>query len=263
MDNHFSVDTNCVTLWRMESGALTVDSKGTNTLTNVNTVVADTVNFKEGAASADFEFDNVEYFYITDANLDAGFPLKSGDTTKNISVCTWIRLESLHATDARPIYSKVVNDGTWFPFSFLFAVKATGEVDLSVGYSNGASIESVVHASVLDLATWYHITVSYQNSDKAYAIRIRDTGGTVVGTDLVGTFTLDANKLYVGSDELCIGSAFNNVSGGEYYDGLIDEVVVFKDIITADEATLIAKGLYGNLLLLADFLGGDCNRMKG
>ena len=36
MANDFSSDSNCVALWRFESGALTADSIGTNTLTNSN-----------------------------------------------------------------------------------------------------------------------------------------------------------------------------------------------------------------------------------
>jgi len=74
--NIFTNDSNCKALWRFENGALTTDSKGTNTLTNNNTVVADTVNFKEGAASANLESSSSQYFSITNANLNAGFPLK-------------------------------------------------------------------------------------------------------------------------------------------------------------------------------------------
>ena len=50
----FSADANCVALWRFEDGALTTDSKGTNTLTNVNTVIAKTTDFKEGISCGEF-----------------------------------------------------------------------------------------------------------------------------------------------------------------------------------------------------------------
>ena len=60
----------------------------------LNTVVADTINFKEGSASADFESTLSQYMSIADASLNAGFPLKNGDTNKVISVCFWIKIES-------------------------------------------------------------------------------------------------------------------------------------------------------------------------
>ncbi len=264
MANHFSGDIDCVALWRMESGALTTDSKGTNTLTNNNAVVADTVNFKEGAASADFEVNSSQYFSITDTNLNAGFPLKSGDTNKIISVSLWFRAESLPAVDgAINFFSK--SDGSTPKRSFqtcLVNLSNVVKIYMILGFNSGASAELIAHATVPDVGTWYHVTFSYYNSDKSYAIRLRDINGAVVGTDLTGTATLDANKLSVTDTALFIGAS-NPPTPVEFFDGLIDEVVVFKDIITADEATLIAKGLYGNLLLLTDFMGGDCNRMKG
>jgi len=48
--NDFASDPNCKVVYRFEDGALTTDSQGSTTLTNANSVVADTVNFAEGAA---------------------------------------------------------------------------------------------------------------------------------------------------------------------------------------------------------------------
>ena len=94
MANDFSGDSNCKALWRFESGALTTDTIGSNTLTDYNTVGEDTTNHMEGSCAADFEKSNSEHFVITDANLDSGFPLKSGDTNKKISICFRVRFES-------------------------------------------------------------------------------------------------------------------------------------------------------------------------
>ncbi len=43
--------------------------------------------------SADFESSNSEYLSITDANLDSGFPLKSGESG-TFSVAFWYKAES-------------------------------------------------------------------------------------------------------------------------------------------------------------------------
>ncbi len=94
MANDFSGDSNCVALWSFDKGALTTDSIGDNTLTDNNTVGTDAVDYKEGDQCASFKKTDSEFFSITDANLDNGFPLKTGDTTKKISGALWFKQES-------------------------------------------------------------------------------------------------------------------------------------------------------------------------
>jgi len=60
---------------------------------------------------------------------------------------------------------------------------------------------------------------------------------------VTGTATLDANGLTVNDQPLTIG-AENSSSLGYWFNGQMDEIVVFNDVISADEATEIAKGLY-------------------
>lgn len=241
----FTGDSNLTALYRFENGALTTDSKGTNTLTDNNTVGTDTVNFKQGAASADLELSNSEYFSITDTNLDAGFPLKNGDSTKNISVSAWIKIESV-AEGYEPVVLAKWDDTSDDKKSFWAgAINDSGTIyaQIGFGFNSGTTWEGYVHASALSTATWYHITWSYQNSDKAYAIRVRSAAGAVVGTDKTGTATLDANKLTVNTSPLYIG-AYETGGASGFWDGLIDELVVFKDIISEAEATAISKGIY-------------------
>jgi len=238
MANDFSGDTHCKALWKFDDDALTADSKGTNTLTN-DGVDEQLVDYKEGNGCGSWVIANTDDQYITDANLNAGFPLKNGDATKVISVCAWIKGTSFTEDTFSTIFSK------WYAnkASFRLAVYNEGGVytcAISLGYNTGVAVEHKFHASALSLATWYHITASYNNADKSYAIRVRDTNGAVVGVDLTGTATLDANKLNVEDAAVEIGVS----QASKYFDGLMDEMVVFDDIITADEATAIAKGTY-------------------
>lgn len=254
MANNFTADSNCKALWRFENGALTTDSKGTNTLTNNNTVVADTVNFKEGAASADFESGSSQYMSILDSALDAGFPLKNGDTNKIISVCAWFRLESVPPlNEYRILYSKY--DSTNLKRSFMLGSMTDGtntHIRLLLGYNSGASLEVIQHTYGLSTATWYHVTATYDNADKSYTVRIKDTSGNTLGTDKTGIATLDVNKLNVEDAPVMIG-AFNPTPQ-YFHDGLIDELVVFDDVITAAEATQIAQGTYGTTNLIPKFM---------
>ncbi|HLC17491.1 MAG TPA: LamG-like jellyroll fold domain-containing protein, partial [Thermodesulfobacteriota bacterium] len=247
MANNFSKDINCRALWRFESGALTLDSRHDNTLTIVGSagITAKTTDYKEGAACVDIEANNSAYFYINDANLDPQFPLRSTDTNKKISVAGWFKLESLPASDTgRTLYSKY--DGAANKRSFMFnAYNDAGNTKLRLylGYNSGLSYETLIHGSNLSIATWYHVTVTYDNSDKSYAIRLKDTNGNTIGTDLTGTATLDANKLSIVDVPFRIGSFASAYTWG--MDGLEDELVITNDILTATEATQIAQGTYG------------------
>jgi hypothetical protein len=233
--NDFSGDSNCKANWRFENGALTTDSKGTNTLTDNNTVGTDTVNYQEGAASADFESDNTEYFDITDADLDSGFPLKSGDTNKKISVGVWIKLESL--ANHGNIFHKWKASGN--KRSFAFRVSSDGLFRLYQGYNGGSSAESVDYTTAMSTGIWYHTGVTYDDSDKSYRIRVWDNNaGDFLDSDLTGSF---ANAINIESVDLIIG---NNETSTNEFDGLIDELVVFDDILTVGEIDEIRAGTY-------------------
>jgi concanavalin A-like lectin/glucanase superfamily protein len=65
--NNFSADSSCVALWRLEPNELTLDSNGSNTLSDNNTVESLTNTHREGFGCADFEKDNVEYLTINDS----------------------------------------------------------------------------------------------------------------------------------------------------------------------------------------------------
>ncbi len=242
--NVFTGDPNCKALWRFESVSTFSDSIGGNAWdASTPSPVADAVNYKEGAASVDFESSSSHYLYISDAELDAGFPLKNGDLNKRISVAGWLKLESLPATskwfrvfhksdpgNLNSLYTGIFTDAsnhTWF----------------YLGIGTGASVEWLKFAGAeVVAARWYHFGVTFQNSDKSYRIRIwDDTAGALLGgAEQTGT---TANNIYVGTGTLYLG-IHNDASTG-LYDGLMDEIVVFNDILTAAEIDKIRQGTFG------------------
>ena len=116
---------------------------------------------------------------------------------------------------------------------------------LVLGYDAGGSVENHTHATNLSEDTWYVICGSYQNSNMATAVRVRDGSGNVIGTDLEETATLDANKISATNAKVMIGARGSGGSPIYTWGGNIDEVVVFKDVLTASEVTQIAQGVYG------------------
>ncbi|MCJ7546801.1 MAG: LamG domain-containing protein [Deltaproteobacteria bacterium] len=239
MPNNFASDVNCKALWRFENGALTADSKGGNTLTAAGTPTADQVNFKEGAASVQVQDGAApDSFSITDALLDAGFPFKLADAIKKISATFWIKCTAMPAdTKTGSVFLK---SSAIAHYSIAIAVETDGLGDTYIEFwlGNGLAWTIYQHASALAINTWYHVGVTYQDSDQAYRIRIwDDTAGAILGVDKTG----NGLNAWIGDGDLSITSAGAMTS----LTALVDEIVVFNDILTVAEIDAIRAGTYG------------------
>lgn len=226
-------DSNCKALWRFESGALTADSKGGNTFTNVG-VIEDTSDYKEGSCSANYTTAS-DRFQISDGDLDAGFPLKSGDTNKKISVAVWVNISTQPANNRYIFYKAVASNNSIFIAAYWDGSKTVIRLAIS---STGSNWISYNHASAITLDQWYHIVVTYQDSDQVYRIRIWDnTAQEILGVDKTGT----AVNVFVGTGTVYTGYA------NPAYDmlGHHDEMVVFDDILSVAEIDAIRAGTYG------------------
>lgn len=236
-ENDFSGDPNCVALWRFEDGALTTDTIGTNTLTNNNEIVSNQVDFKEGSASADFEAGSFQYMSITDADLDAGFPLKNGDANKKISICGWFLAESQPAEAG--LFSKWELTGN----NRSLIIRADNATfNAWIGYNSGASTENLFTTGSLVVGRFYHYGFTYDNSDKSWKVRVWDDTAESIVINTSGTST---NNISAGSAPVGVGVGFFN--GGTpvgFFDGEKDEVPVFKDILTIGEIDEIRQGIY-------------------
>ena len=163
MANNFTNDPNCKAIWKLDSGALTTDSISTNTLTNTG-VAGDTTNHKEGTGCGDWEVTDVpsDYMSIADASLASGFPLKSDDTSKVISVFGRIKPETLPADGAHMIIISKY-DAAGNKRSFWLSLLNTAGVTvfrLILGYNGGASAVGFSHESPLSAGNWYYYLVS-------------------------------------------------------------------------------------------------------
>ena len=243
-DNIFSCDSSVKALWRFENGALGTDSKGANNLVIVGST-SDTTTYKEGAASAYVNTSEDDFFFICDDDLDVGFPLKSSDTNKDISVVFWFRLNSEPDT-TRTIFAKERFAGPpplGTHRSMIIDVVPAGfddRIRLRIS-SDGTTWNDYEHASDLDINKWYHVAVTYQGSSGAYRIRIwDDNAGAILGLDAVGI----ATNVRVSPSNLQIGSGVF-INDNYNMDGNLDEMVVFDRAITTTEIDQIRTDSYG------------------
>lgn len=235
MANYFGDDTDCVALWKHESGGLPDDSIGGNDFTNTD-VTADTTNYKEGAASGDYN-GSTGYQYIADVNCDAGFPMKSGDTGKVISVCMWVRPHGTITSGYDGLIGKWGGAGArcW---SIHLRGLAGGPYAGWYWSSNGTAYESGECTGIkLTANNWYHIGATYTDSTKAWRVRVwDDTGSTVYDNDSTGS-----NAIALNTQDLELGRGVSI----DDFDGNIDEVVVFKRALSTVDIDKIRQGTFG------------------
>lgn len=239
--NDFACDPNCVLLWRFENGALETDSIGTNTLTNTS-VTSDTSIYVEGAGSA--YWNNSPYFQITDANLDTGVPFKSSNTDTQVTFAFWCRFTSHYITTRALLYKAKAS--LQLNFSIVqYAQSSKSTIRFNV-YKDTSSYNGVSYyrdaSDLMELATWYHVTCTFDDATDEFGISIWDAGaGNALGNGDISYTPGASFTWFKGNDLLNIG-----VAGPGYnrYIGWLDEVVVFNDILTPAEMAAIIAGTF-------------------
>jgi hypothetical protein len=247
MANDFSGDANLVARYKCDSVSPLDDSVGGNDATTVF-VTLDSSDYKEGSGSVDFEKDSNAYAYVQDGNLDADFPGKGGTGNTTISVCAWAKIESIPA-DASPDlkyrnicgkWKESSNERSWH-FAFRADSGTASYIMARIGWNGGASGENLAHAIVWSIGRWYHVAWTYDGSTKAWRVRVWDDTAQAV-TETTGTAT---NTMSPDTADFDIGRLLetNNCE----MDGKIDELLIFKDVLTSTEIDSIRKGIYPSL----------------
>ena len=240
--NVFTSDENCVALWRFEEGALQFDGVGTNDLTN-NGVQVDADEAPEGDATARFRSSESDWMIIDDADLSADFPTKSGDPNADMSICFWVKPNSvswensiiskyLIATDARSWRIYIGNLGL-----------STGMLKVALGTGTGGDFNNYVfdgEDQILHVDRWYHVAVTYTDSTKGLHVRVWDGTENVMVFDEMRTAVW---PLAVTDAPVVLGQL---PLEGRYFNGWLDEMVIFNDVLTTAEIDQIRQQNYGH-----------------
>lgn len=234
-NNNFSTDSDCVAVWDFESGSLTTDSISTNTLTPSNTSMSpDTLNVRQGLASAAISNGNQQYFSIADGSLASGFPMKSGDTTKKISVCCWFRFTGSQ-TGLCILGKDQYSSGGGV------AVYIGSGLSLQIDWNN----TSVISSASLSPNQWYHAGIVIDGVNKTVSVRVWDDTNQVImngGNDY--TYS-PSTVMSINSNPFMLGAWQDEATQYHALNGNIDEVVVVKDLLTDAEIDAIRGGTYG------------------
>ena len=240
MANDFSGDASCKALWRFEAGGLTTDSKSTNTLTN-NGATEETTNHMEGSCAAALASASSQNLSIADGSLASGFPLKSGDTTKIATFAFWFRPTTLVGS----MISKWNYAGSDITLNILIN---GSKFRVTCAHTSGQSSNYYDYLT-LTATRKYHAVVSLDGVNKLLYVWIYDNTAGVLYTYV----TAMTNVLRVGTADLGIGCEMA-ATKTNFFNGVIDEVVVLNRLVSSVEAGKIRLGTYSaenNLDVLA------------
>lgn len=232
MGNNFSGDANLQALYRFESGEITTDSSGKgNTLTNTGGVGESTVDYKEGGCSADFAGGIFEYMSIADASLSANFPWASDGTDMSGSIVLWIKADSINAGEY--LFSKWT--ALFNKRQLLCLINAAGTGWSVMISSDGTALgnETLYDGGTFQTGRWYHFAFTWNQSTKAWILKIWDDTGASYVVDTGGTAT---NTIAAKDGVFAIGSSL---------DCRMDEMAIFNDVLTSNEIIAIKNGLFG------------------
>jgi hypothetical protein len=259
MANDFSSDSNCQALYKFETGAAFDDDSGpvgTNTLSMVNTPTEDATNYKEGAIAISLAAASAQYAKVIDANLSANFPLKSGDTSKLITISCWVRPTTVDANKRR-IWSKYSATGNKRSLQLYhnssqiyFQYSTAGTSGVEVSFAFGAMTAN----------RWYHITLILDGVNKTWTCLVYDDTNSTWYALRGQTI---ANTVYASTAEFRIG-ADDDLAANTCFNGQIDELVVFNRLLNYGEVVKIKNGTFAGVAAFAGFCidpvsGSDIN----
>ena len=188
MANDFSTDPRVKALYQFENNLN--DGKGGNHLTGSGSVAYTATDKKEGSYAADMEQAESDYAYRTDADLDAGFPLKSGDATKKISVCFWLKPESYIN------YSGLLTKWNWTGNRRSLEIQRNySTLKINCGHTDGIQYQNFNTGISLYNGEWYHVAICIDGKTaKSIYVRVFRAGTSVIN-EYRGNLT---NELWVG-----------------------------------------------------------------
>lgn len=237
--NVFTGDNRFKAWWKFDTAAgILDDAIGSNTLVKADgsfTPLLDPVFFILGSGSCYLNALGGSNLQITDANLPDGFPLKNGDTTKQITVCCWIP-PSFHnnANYDEVIWSKRGSNSSDANLSL-----GIGQNDVSPANQLIVKWNNEIFSTGVGLTinSFWHVTVVADGVNKTLKVRIYDTlSDTVTNYTFTpsAVIALNTDPWFLFCDKQDEGSNCET----------LDEVIVAAGLLSDNEIDAIRNGTF-------------------
>lgn len=231
--NNPLADPNCIGYWPFDTTTNWDDqSDAVNHLYLQSGIQITTGDKKEGDASADFEASSLNQLHLNDTDLASGFPCKSGETNTTFSITCWFKPESIGSNQ----YLVAKYQGSTDKRCWGIYTNASSKLGFLWGHSGGGSTYVYEVNRVLSTDTWYFIKIVFNDASNDCDAYLYDSGNTT----WYASDNTPANAINNEDAPLYIGREL----GGEFWDGLIDEVGVFNDVVTDANAIAIVAQTY-------------------
>lgn len=218
------LDANLVAYYRLNSGALTTDSKGSNTLTNNNSV-AEGIGKFGGCADTGTTNANKYLSVLSDFGINGGscsISLWFKSNIDDISGLTYQALFSLSDSETKTRFSiNYFNDSGTKKIGFYRTRSAVADDGFSVTLNMGVS-------------NFYHLVLTYDGTNiRGYV------NGSQVGSPTAASGNGNASLV----DKFMISSNNNNNNNPDGLAvGLTDDVAVFSDVLSDTEVYNLYNG---------------------
>lgn len=230
---------NLISVWEMdEASGNALDSHGSNTLTETSGTIGAATGKINGAR--DFEATgDTEYFEIAD-NADVSV----GDTDWTISV--WVYGETLASNPVIASKGWSATPGANSEFALFYSTSNSRFRFDARGSTTTTTVNATNHGAA-SAGNWYHVVAWHDSVNNVIGISINaGTENTTAKTDGVND----------GTASFVVGSS---PSQSFYWDGLIDQVAIWRRVLTSDERTSLYNS--GDGLAYSSWGGGGGARI--
>lgn len=211
-------DANLLAYYELENGALTTDSKGSNTLTNNNTVGSDTGKF---GGAADFGTAN------TNKYLSRADTLGVANSNTAVSFAGWVKLNTeITAGNAWQLSAMTfVTNNVYYIFIYDFG-GASRKLQFQ-RVRGGVIAQGYDHTVTMGTTDWHHIALTWDTSTLRAYFDGTEVGNTAASGN--GSGSGSANAFSIGA----------YVNGGSASSIDVDDFAVFNKALSAAEVTTL------------------------
>jgi hypothetical protein len=207
-----------------ELGGITPDKSGNG----LDGTLVGGPSFASGVFGPAIQFDGSNTQYV-DCGTDPAF-----DITEQLTVGAWIKMD--HVDDRQPIVNKE-GDGVR---GVGYRVEAGGIVHVQL-YKTGGAVKTDLNSTVnLEADRWYHLAFTYEFvGDGSSITRLYIDGEEHISTDTT------VGPLEINTQIQEIGRYVWSGSYQKFFNGLIDDVVIFNHVLSPGEIVTIMNGIGG------------------